>query len=155
MKLSKHFKLSEFERSETAKELNINNIANNYVIDRLIELCQTILEPIRYETGKLFVTSGYRSPKLNKAIGGSRSSQHMVGEAADIKSYDLSTFEIMIIAIEEDLPYHQLIDEFGSWVHVSIAPKGEQPRKQILKAVKENGKTKYLKMSKGDYAWRN
>ena len=152
MKLSKNFSLAEFEYSDTAKSLRIHNKAPMHTIDRMIELCQTILEGIRIGVGEpILITSGYRSPALNKAVKGSRSSQHMKGEAADITCKRSTVADIMKVAIMQDLPYHQLIDEFDSWVHVSIAPKGQKPRKEILRFRKQKGATIKTEMRATDY----
>jgi hypothetical protein len=110
-------------------------------------LCENVLQPLRDKYGKsINITSGYRSPKLNKAIGGSSTSQHCFGQAADIqvdkKDY-LKVWEIL-----KTLPFDQIIWEFGNesapdWIHVSFV-QGKN-RGQKLKAVKNIfGKTQYL-----------
>jgi hypothetical protein len=110
-------------------------------------LCENVLQPLRDKYGKsINITSGYRSPKLNKAIGGSSTSQHCYGQAADIqvdkKDY-LKVWEIL-----KTLPFDQIIFEFGTesapdWIHVSFV-QGKN-RGQKLKAVKNIiGKTEYL-----------
>jgi len=153
MRLSQNFTLHELTASDTARRRGIDNTAGTYVVDRLTELCHTILEPLRIGIGSaLCVSSGYRSKELNKAVGGSATSQHMVGEAVDVYSCDgLQPRDIIKVALLENLPFHQIIDEFGRWVHVSIAPEGEEPRREIKIATRVSGRTKYTTMQRGDY----
>jgi zinc D-Ala-D-Ala carboxypeptidase len=145
MNLSKNFTLAEMTKSSTAKRLGIDNTANEAQIESLRELCQKVLQPIRDNFGPVRVTSGLRVPALNTAIGGSSSSQHCKGEASDIDfgNRNGEVFEW----IKANLNFDQLIWEFGDskcpdWIHISY--KYGKNRKQILKAVKQNGKTKYL-----------
>ncbi len=84
IQLSEHFRLSEFTRSATAIRLRIDNQPEREDIVALRSLCLNVLEPLRRRFGVIRITSGYRSPKLNQAVGGARNSQHMYGEAADI-----------------------------------------------------------------------
>ncbi len=84
IQLSEHFRLSEFTRSATAIRNGIDNTPSIEDIEALQSLCINVLEPLRRRFGVIRITSGYRSPKLNSVIGGSRTSQHMFGEAADI-----------------------------------------------------------------------
>jgi hypothetical protein len=147
MKLSNSFNLIEFTSSETASRRGIDNTPSIAVIENLRLLCENVLQPLRDKYGKsINITSGYRSPKLNKAIGGSSTSQHCFGQAADIqvdkKDY-LKVWEIL-----KTLPFDQIIFEFGTesapdWIHVSFV-EGKN-RGQKLKAVKNIfGKTQYL-----------
>jgi hypothetical protein len=147
MKLSNSFNLIEFTSSETASRRGIDNNPSIAVIENLRLLCENVLQPLRDKYGKsINITSGYRSPKLNKAIGGSSTSQHCFGQAADIqvdrKDY-LKVWEIL-----KTLPFDQIIFEFGTesapdWIHVSFV-QGKN-RGQKLKAVKNIfGKTEYL-----------
>ena len=147
MKLSNSFNLIEFTSSETASRRGIDNTPSIAVIENLRLLCENVLQPLRDKYGKsINITSGYRSPKLNKAIGGSSTSQHCFGQAADIqvdkKDY-LKVWEIL-----KTLPFDQIIFEFGNesapdWIHVSFV-QGKN-RGQKLKAVKNIfGKTEYL-----------
>ena len=147
MMLSKNFSLAEMTRSATADRKRIENVPNAAQIEFLVELCENVLQPVREEFGPIRISSGYRSPKLNVAIGGSTSSQHCAlrGAAADIsmkeKNKDIFNY------IKDELIFDQLIWEFGSdenpsWVHVSY--HYGHNRKQVLKAVKINGKTRYI-----------
>lgn len=133
MKLSENFTLDELTRSSTADRLRLRNIPTEEDIVNLRILAQTILQPLRDHLKRpITINSAYRSPKVNSAVGGSNKSQHMVGQAADIRVANMSVSELVSIIDELGLPYHQLINEFDSWVHVSIAPDGQEPKKQIL-----------------------
>jgi hypothetical protein len=145
MKLSAHFALSEFTRSESAKREGLDNTPTAEHLENLKTLCEKILEPIRLKYGSINISSGYRGKMLNHFIGGSVSSDHCVGRAADIDMDDSGTgvtnkeiFEY----IKNNLEFDQLINEFNySWVHVGYR-LGDN-RKQVLDAVKEKGKTVY------------
>lgn len=122
----KYFTITELCRSNTAKRKGIDNTPNNIVRDNLCDLIDEVLDPVRERWGKpIRVNSGYRSLKLNSAIGGAKRSQHMVGEAADITTgddvgnallYDL----IVEMADAKEIDFDQLIDEKDfSWLHIS------------------------------------
>jgi len=111
MQLTPHFQLSEFTNSPTAQARHIDNTPSAQVIDNLRTLCQQVLEPLRTQVGvPVHITSGYRSPALNRAIGGVKNSQHMLGQAADIHIPDLKTGRRWF-AILMDGPFDQLIWE--------------------------------------------
>jgi zinc D-Ala-D-Ala carboxypeptidase len=145
MKLSAHFALSEFTRSESAKREGLDNTPTAEHLENLKTLCEKVLEPIRLRFGSINISSGYRGKMLNHFIGGSVSSDHCLGRAADIDMDDSGTgvtnkeiFEY----IKNNLEFDQLINEFNySWVHVGYRQGAN--RKQVLKAVKEKGKTVY------------
>jgi hypothetical protein len=108
-------------------------------------LAENVLQPTRDALGAVKVTSAYRSPAVNSKVGGAKTSQHVQGQAADLK-FDGGN-DVLFHWIKDNLDFDQLIWEFGSdtapsWVHVSYS--SSKNRKQILKAVKHNGKTKYL-----------
>lgn len=126
MKLSPHFHLSEFTASQTATRLMIDNTPGPEEIAAMKLLCEKVLEPVRthYER-PVMISSGYRSPELNRALMGSRSSQHVKGEAADFEIPGVSNLDICRW-MERRLNYDQLILEFykagepaSGWVHVS------------------------------------
>lgn len=150
MKLSEHLELSEVIRSESAKRRGISNMPTEEHIKNLKLIAEKVFEPIRANFRQpIRISSGYRSQTLNAAIGGATRSQHSTGEALDIDmdGTALSNKEIFNF-IKEKLSFDQLIWEFGTeqnpdWVHVSYNANGNQ-RKQVLKAIKENGKTKYI-----------
>lgn len=141
MQLTKHFALDEFTRSQTAARKGIDNTPPPEVVERLTALCTHVLEPIREHFQRpVRVSSGYRSSKLNKAIGGSTTSQHCKGEAADFTVPGVANLELANW-IHRNLDYDQLIYEFGEWVHVSWTP---DYRNQELTAKRVGGRTKYL-----------
>jgi len=155
MKLSNNLTLSEVIKSNTADRLGIDNAPCDCALDNLKYLAEEIFQPLRDFAGSpIYINSGYRSQLLNKAIGGSKTSHHMKGMALDIdndgKNDDFVNVDIFNY-IKDYLPFTQLIWEFGddespAWVHVAIE-RGRGKEKQILKAVKENGITKYRAMS--------
>lgn len=126
MNLSKHFTREEFEESQTAERNGIDNTMPHMALQNAIDLCEHILEPVRLHFRKpVKITSGYRSPKLNKLAKGSKTSQHMTGEAADIKIRGVSNWDLLRF-IHDKLPFDQLICEYmvrgnpdRGWVHVS------------------------------------
>lgn len=128
----KYFTIEELCKSDTAIKKRIDNTPNSEVIQNLEQLVINILDPLREKyQNPIMVNSGYRSPALNKAVGGSKTSHHMLGYAADITAGSPSKNKILFELIQKlDLPFDQLIDEKKfSWVHVSYTP---EPRKQIL-----------------------
>ena len=155
-KLSPHFTYGEFIASQTASRLGIDNTPNEYQTQNMIALANNVLEPIRAFFGKsVFVSSGYRCPKLNTAIGGSRTSQHMQGEAADIviSGVDI-TYLYRWIILRSGITYDQIIWEFDSWVHISFKRDG---RNRMLNTVatKVNGATHYQHYSKDEISSGN
>lgn len=127
-----YFTIKELCKSSTAVQKKIDNTPNSEIVNNLEQLVENILDPLRREYGKpIRVNSGYRCDALNKAVGGSKTSQHRYGLAADITAG--SKFEnrkLFILAQKLNLPYDQLIDEKGySWIHISYS---QNPRKQIL-----------------------
>lgn len=152
MQLSKHLALAEVIRSETAKRKGISNMPTEEHIKNFQILSENIFEPIRERFAvPIHISSGYRSKELNSSIGGSLTSQHCSGEAIDIDmdgSTNGVTNRMVFDYIKDNLNFDQLIYEFGNdlnpdWVHVSYESTGKQ-RKQVLKAVKTNGQTKYI-----------
>lgn len=121
MRLTEHFTLAEMVVSQTASRKGIDNTPGQKEIVALTMLCREVLEPVRKHFERpVIVTSGYRSPALNKRIGGSATSQHCKGEAADFTVPGVSNFELCKW-MERNLNYDQLIYEYGEsgWVHVS------------------------------------
>ena len=145
MKLSENFSLQELIKSQTALRKGINNKpASPDIVVNLQTLCEKVLQPVRDHFGKpVTVNSGYRCPKLNKAIGSSSKSQHTKGLAADIEIPGVSNKELAEY-IESNLPFDQLILEFyngvdpnSGWVHVSYVDD-DKNRKQTL-TINANG----------------
>jgi len=144
MRLSKNFYLSEMIRSATAQRLEIENSPSQKDILNLIKLTDNILQPVRDIIGAIRITSGFRHPDLSVAIGSKPSSQHCRGEAVDCQFHSGGTMnnKLLMDTIIQNCEFDQLIEEFSySWVHVSYSEGNN--RNQILKAFKENGKTKY------------
>lgn len=133
--LTKSFTLEEMCASETARKKGIDNAPTYQVTQRLKYLCEKILQPVRDHFGEaIVVTSGYRSPTLNKAVGSSGTSFHCLGCAADIRFARNSKRTMLEIFkyIHENLPYTELIAEElpDGWIHVAIE-KGREEEKQL------------------------
>lgn len=137
MNLSKHFTLSEMTLSRTASRLGIDNTPNEEALLNLKRLCAT-LEQVRSLVGRpIMVSSGYRSPSLNRAVGGSSKSAHRLGLAADISVAGMAPMELACLIAQSTLAFDQLILEFDSWVHLGLSTSGE--RRQILTIRKGTG----------------
>jgi hypothetical protein len=123
-----YFSWAEMTRTGTG----LFNEPTPEVIHNLRLVCYYVLDPLRRELGPIRVTSGYRSPAVNKAVGGARRSYHMRGLAADIKSYrgDFTTWDIADAVDLLDIPFDQCIVYEGGWVHIGIDP--QRNRKQWL-----------------------
>jgi hypothetical protein len=137
IQLSENFFLDEFTRSETAALLGLDNSASDVVFVALQRLCVEALQPLRRALGPVHITSGYRSPTLNRLIGGAPASQHCFGLAADVVVTGYTPLEVARWIYVNVPGFDQLIHEFGEWVHVSIASGSTQPRRQVLTAFKK------------------
>ncbi len=149
MSISKHISNKEGVYSRTALRLGIENKPNNEQLANMKLLAEEVFEPLRaYVGGPVKINSFFRSPELNKAIGGSTKSQHCHGQAIDIDdTFGRCTNAEMYEFIKKHLDFDQMIWEFGDtdnpdWVHVSYVSE-KQNRNRCLQAYKENGKTKY------------
>lgn len=143
MKLTTHFTLAELTISQEAARSGLRNVPNALQTESLILLCRNVLEPLRVRVRKpIVVSSGFRSVTLNRRIGGSPRSQHCKGEAADFTIPGMTVSEVIVLIRKMKLPFDQLIDEFGAWVHVSHSRTGKQ-RGQVLKARYHGGKAVY------------
>lgn len=134
---AKHFTLDELLHSDVAARRGIGNVPDAAAVANLQRLADTLLDPLREAVGApLRVTSGYRSPELNAAVGGAPRSAHLTGRAADLVWWGRSPDDLAAAAEREDvgLAYDKLIIEFGAWVHIQIAPPGVVARKQVLTA---------------------
>ena len=149
MNLSKNFTLDELCKSEVAIRRSIDNTPTETIISNLQALVLNVLQPIRNSLGPITINSGYRSPAVNVAVGGSPTSDHCLGMAADI---EIAGYDNKMLAkfIEQNFKFTQVILEFyedgqpsSGWVHVSFDPN--DLKCQCLRAVKQNGKTVYLK----------
>ena len=169
IQLSEHFKLSEFTRSATATARKIDNTPSQEVISNLKALCQNVLEPLRAYANEsspskgdkrgavpIIIGSGYRSPALNKAVGGVKNSQHMTGEAADIRipEYDFTgkqdqrytntdILDRWFTWIMNNCDYDQLIKETTDrriyWIHVSCRANKRKNRHQVIHFMQKGG----------------
>lgn len=123
MQLSKNFILDEFLRSETAEKNNVKNIPTWLEVVALRNLCQKVLQPLRDHFGPIVITSGYRSERLNELVHGVGNSQHMRGEAADIRIRNVATGLRYFDFIRDNCDFDQLLFEYnrhgGRWIHVS------------------------------------
>lgn len=128
----KYFSIKEMTKSNTATAKGIDNTPDQTITDNLTKLIEAVLDPLREWYGKpIIVNSGYRCEALNKAIGGAKSSQHMLGEAADITVGSKEENEKLFNYIKDNLEFDQLINESDfSWVHVSY--REGRLRKQVL-----------------------
>jgi hypothetical protein len=149
MNLSTNFSLHELTKSETALRMGFDNTPDDETTENLRLLCEKVLQPVRDHYGKgVKVNSGYRSPESNSAVGGSKTSDHCKGMAADIEIPGVANADLAQW-IMDNLDYTQLILEFytpgipdSGWVHVSYDPANL--KKQELTATKVAGKTQYL-----------
>jgi len=147
--ISKHISYKEGVYSRTAMRRGIKNNPNAEQMENMVAIAEEVFEPLRmWVGGPIKINSFFRSPELNKAIGGSAKSQHCYGQAIDIDdTFGKMSNADMYEFIKENLDFDQMIWEFGDddnpdWVHVSyVSP--EENRQRCLKAYKEKGKTKY------------
>ena len=130
----KYFTFTEFERSDTATKFAIDNTMPESAKKNVAELVDKVLDPLREAWGKpITVTSGYRCPELNKAVGGAKTSHHLSGMAADISTGNKADNRRLFELVQKlGLPFTQLIDESNfSWVHISLDPANV--KRQTLK----------------------
>jgi zinc D-Ala-D-Ala carboxypeptidase len=147
--LTKNFSLSEMVKSETALRHGLNNTPGQAEIAALKLLAEKVLQPVRDHFAKgVKVNSGFRHPEVNARVGGSKTSDHCKGQAADIEIPGVANGDLAEW-IKNNLEYTQLILEFytpgipdSGWVHVSYNPANL--KKQVLTATRQNGKTVYL-----------
>ncbi len=118
----KYFSIKELCCSAKAEKLGVDNTPTDKAVENMTRLINVVLDPLREAYGQpITVNSGYRSPALNKEVGGVKSSQHLTGEAADITVGSKEENKWLFEYIRDNLPYDQLIDEYDySWVHVSL-----------------------------------
>lgn len=150
MKLSDHFTLEELTFSENALRQGIANIPSPAQIDNLTHVANWLLEPIRSLLAvPIHINSGYRSPTVNAAVGGASSSAHLDGRAADIVPMGFPLLDAFDVIQRMDIDFDQVIQECGpiGWVHVAIAPAGQKPRKEVLKATGGPGHWVYTRVT--------
>jgi len=149
MQLTNNFSLKELTVSDTATRLGLDNTPNETVTANLKTLAENILQPVREHYGKsVKVNSGYRAPEVNAAVGGSKTSDHCKGQAADIEINGVANGDLAQYIVDK-YKFTQVILEFytqgipdSGWVHVSY--DANDLKCQVLTAVKQNGKTVYL-----------
>ena len=146
MRLSKNFTLPEIIHSNTAKRLGINNAPNKEHLKSMQVLVRDLIQPMRDVLGPIRISSGYRNPELNRAIGGSSKSQHCKGEALDLQYWSkgkMCNKEIYDWVVKSGIEFDQMINEFDySWIHISL--KSSNNRKMVLEAYKDkDGDTAY------------
>ena len=147
--LTRNFSLHELTKSETALRFDMENTPGAVEIANLTDLAGKVLQPVRDHFGKgVKVNSGFRHPDVNAKVGGSKTSDHCKGQAADIEIPGVPNAELAEW-IKDNLEFRQLILEFytpgipdSGWVHVSFVD-GDN-KKQVMTATKQNGKTVYL-----------
>jgi zinc D-Ala-D-Ala carboxypeptidase len=147
LRLSKNFTLDEFLVSQTAARRGIDMTPPPDVIENLQTLVTTCMQPLRDETGPIFISSGFRPLTLNVAIGGSKTSAHMDGRATDFKVLNQTPYETCKLIIAMDLPFDQVINEFNKWVHLGIA---DILRRERLTAYRKDRKVAYVLGIKDD-----
>ena len=149
MNLSPNFTLSEMTKSEAALRHGIDNTPNQEQIESLMALAQNVLQPVRdhFKRG-VKCNSGFRAPAVNQKVGGSPTSDHCKGQAADIEIPGVSNYDLAKW-IADNLKFTQVILEFytqgvpdSGWVHVSYDPS--KLKNEALTAVKKDGRTVYL-----------
>ena len=147
MKLSPHFTLAEFTRSQTAARRGLSNQPTHTEIERMRTLCLNVLEPLRTHFGApITVTSGFRSDRVNRAVGGSSGSQHRLGEAVDFNVWGVELVDVYNwLTFYSGLDFDQIIHEFGSWIHVSYTQRRAN-RGMALRAYKHRGTTRYARV---------
>ncbi len=140
MKLSKYFSLEELTASDTAVRVGIDNTPGAATVEQLTKTANKLDTVRELLNHPVTVTSGFRSIRLNRAIGSKDSSQHVKGEAVDIKCHGFGTPRQVVEAIKNsDIEFDQLILEFDSWAHISFVDSGN--RKQVLVIDKSGTRT--------------
>lgn len=148
MQLSANFWLHEFLRSETAARAGRVIEEDKYATAQLERLCRLVLQPIRDHLARpITILSGYRPVWLNRLVGGSPTSEHVYGRAADFIVTGMRPFEVAeaVTPLLAELPVNQLIHEFGRWTHISICAPNAVPKRQVITATKQyDRRTAYL-----------
>jgi len=133
MNLSPNFTLEELTASEIAQRRNLDNTPNASETANLVRVAE-LLEQVRSLLNKpILVNSAFRSKPVNDAVGSKDSSQHRIGCAADIRVPGMTPKQVVQACIDGGIPFDQIIEEFGSWTHISVPnTKDTAPRKQAL-----------------------
>ena len=135
MIISDHISYKEATQSDTAIRMGINNKPDSDVLTAMEAVAKYCFEPLREWYGKpIRINSFYRSPELNKAVKGSKTSQHVLGEAIDIDAGSKEENEKLFNWAKANLVFDQLINEYDfSWVHISFSTKGNRNQTLIIK----------------------
>jgi len=148
MQLSKNFSMAEFTKSQTAERKGINNTPQGVHLEAARALFENVVQKVRDHFGTTTINSGYRCPTLNAAVGGSATSQHCYGEAADIEVPGVANADLANWIVD-NTDFDQVILEFytpgipdSGWVHVSYKADGSN-RGKALTASRVNGRTVY------------
>ena len=149
MKLTANFSLAEMVKSDTALRLDMDNIPDDEQLANMVTLCENVLQRVRDHYGMgVKVNSGFRHPSVNAKVGGSKTSDHCKGMAADIEIPGVANADLAKWIVD-NMNFRQVILEFytpgvpdSGWVHVSYNPANN--KKQVLTATKQGGKTVYL-----------
>jgi uncharacterized protein YcbK (DUF882 family) len=133
MKLSTNFTLDELTASQTAARKGLDNTPNATEVANLVRVA-SLLEEVRALLNKpILINSGFRSKAVNDAVGSRDTSQHRIGCAADIRVPGMTPREVVEACIAANIPFDQIIEEFGSWTHISVPDSpARPPRKQAL-----------------------
>jgi uncharacterized protein YcbK (DUF882 family) len=133
MNLSPHFTLDELTASQTAARKGLDNTPNATEVANLVRVA-ALLEEVRALVKKpITVNSGFRSKQVNDAVGSRDTSQHRIGCAADIRVSGMTPREVVEACIAANIGYDQIIEEFGSWTHISVPnTPSTAPRRQAL-----------------------
>lgn len=133
MQLSEHFTLEELTHSEVAERKNLDNTPNALEVANLVRLAG-LLEEVRALLNKpILLNSGFRSKAVNDSVGSKDTSQHRIGCAADIRVPGMTPKQVVEAVIASNIGYDQIIEEFGSWTHLSVPDSAARPpRKQAL-----------------------
>jgi uncharacterized protein YcbK (DUF882 family) len=133
MNLTENFSLQELTVSETAVRKGLDNTPNATEVANLVRVAE-LLEKVRTLLGKpIILNSGFRSKAVNDAVGSRDTSQHRIGCAADIRVPGMTPREVVEACIAANIPFDQIIEEFGSWTHISVPDSPSRPpRRQAL-----------------------
>jgi len=148
MTLTKHFKLDEFVKSETANKNNIDNTPSKDVQGNLLFLATYTMEPIRRAWGEIKINSGYRCDALNKLVGGSPTSYHRYGLACDFAPKHKEIMKSVFNWCIRSLDYDKLIWEFDSWIHIQVNTNARKNRSHILEAFKSTNEIIYARINR-------
>lgn len=141
MNLTEHFSLAELVASQVSTRQGIDNMPAPTIVANLTRLA-ALLEQVRAVVGApITISSGYRSPALNKAIGGAANSAHVLGLAADISTNKLAPKALALLIRQSGIIFDQLIYE-GTWVHIALSAGA--PRRQVLTAKFSGGGVSYV-----------